>query len=154
MHKGFTLIEVLIAVVIISVVGLGLLQAGANNTKLIHHMDVTQGDRELFSLALLSADIENHGKRLDFYETVRSKFALNDAMITHLKAHSYQYYHEEHATIDFMGGFLSIIKGFLEEQGKEDQLENLENLYIRIDKVSMHTDKSAAHGYTIQVLEE
>ena len=154
MRKGFTLIEVLIAVMIISVVGLGLLQVGANNTKLIHHMDATQGDRELFSLALLNADIENHGDTQDFYETVNSKFALNDTVMNYLKAHSYQYYHEEHTTIDFMGGFLGIIKGFLEEQGKEDQLQNLENLYLRIDKVSMHTEKSAAHGYTIQVIDE
>lgn len=78
MRKAFTLIEVLFAVMIMSLVGLALLQSSSNNTKLISHNAHKNGFVHLSSIFVLNMDetLHNSSKTLD--DLLDKKYKLDD----------------------------------------------------------------------------
>ena len=90
MRKAFTLIEVLLAVVILSVSGLALLQSAANNTKSIHYMLSKKKFMHLFSIFALNMDETLHNTSKSFEDLLDKKYTLDDDTRRFLKEKRYE----------------------------------------------------------------
>lgn len=146
MRKAFTLIEVLVASAIISIVALALLQTHSHNTKLIRYMKTQYHTKELFSLVLLNADEKWHNSQKTLYDIIPKKFQINDDDTRKwLKDKSFDYLHDELSSIDLLETDLS---EFVSSTNGIDE-SSLPDITLLIDKVSISGKEGGALGYTV-----
>ncbi len=146
MRKAFTLIEVLVATAIISVVALALLQTHSNNTKLMRHIDKQYRTRELFSVVLLNAQKSWDGSTKSLHNILSRKFNIKDGdTIRWLKDNSIKYDQDELSSINLIDTDLG---EFASGVGNIDK-SSLPNITLLLDKVSMGTENGGVSGYTI-----
>ncbi|NWF66105.1 MAG: type II secretion system protein [Campylobacterales bacterium] len=161
MKKSFSLIEILVAVAIISVVGLALLQSGANNTKLINYMNEKKEMKELFSIVLLNSNEQWHNREKTLYDFVSKKFNIDDDDIRkELKEIRIDYKDDEFSRLDL----------FADTDSAQNQLDTRANnintdkndlintddfdFKIVINQVFVKGQKDNAFGYTVKLEQE
>lgn len=99
MRKGFTLIEVMVAVMIISVVILGLLQLFANNTHIFFQLDKKVEYNQYLSVFLANQKYGFEDKKTNMYELL-SDFDVNDDLRRQLKEQKVEVMYQELEVID------------------------------------------------------
>lgn len=89
MQKAFTLIEVLFAVAIMSLVGLALLQSSANNTKFMTYHAQKNSFVQLSSIFMLNMNETLHNSSKTLEEVLNKKYNLDDDTRQILKEKTY-----------------------------------------------------------------
>lgn len=158
MKKSFSLVEILIAAAIISVVGLALLQSGANNTKLINYMNEKKEMRELFSIVLLNSNEEWHNREKRLYDFVEKKFNIDDDDIRReLKDIKIDYKDDEFSKLNLFGDSDSEMEDRANNLNiNEDEFINKDefDFKIIINRVFVKGEKDNAFGYTVKLDEK
>ena len=142
MRHAFTLIEVMVAVVIISYVGWGVLALGQNTT---HNLEVIKTQQNIAMIAsplLIEANINNHNKNRSLYDFLKERYVLNcDPMIDMLKGIKLEYKQKEFAFIH-MG------------DGDEDEvIEGAPKMGLSIQKIWVNDSKAGTTAYTFEVVQ-
>ncbi len=144
MRKAFSLVEVLVASSIASLVGLALLQNHSNNAKLIQTMSQKYQVKEEFSLVLLNADAKFDGSDKLLYDMVASRFKIkDDEFISYLKSKKFSYSHDELSSINLLDMDLEELEGL--------ETQNIPKLNLLIDKLSIKATQGSAFGYLVSV---
>jgi prepilin-type N-terminal cleavage/methylation domain-containing protein len=99
MRKGFTLIEVMVAVMIISVVILGLLQLFANNTHIFFQLDKKMQNNQHLSVFLASQKYGFEDKKTTMYDLL-SDFDMHSDLRRELKNKKVEVLYQELEVID------------------------------------------------------
>lgn len=99
MRKGFTLIEVMVAVMIISVVILGLLQLFANNTHIFFALDKKMQNNQYLSAFLASQKYGFEDKKTTMYDLL-SDFDMQSDLKRELKNKKVDVIYQELEVID------------------------------------------------------
>jgi len=96
MKKGFTLVEIVITVMIISIVGMGLLQTHSNSMKTLELIN-SRMEVNKFSTFIFSNISKNlHKKQRTVYEFIKDRYQINDDdIIDYLKSATYLYTQNE-----------------------------------------------------------
>ncbi len=144
MRKAFTLVEVLVSVTIISIVVLGLLNSNATNSKLSKNLSNKYAQKSEFSIILLNANENFHGKNKNLYDFVREKFKIkNDDLRSWLKDKKVLYTDKKFSSIKLL------------ELGKEEfediDRENLLDITFNISKVSAMSKNANNSGFTFNL---
>lgn len=148
MRKAFTLVEVLVAAGIISIVGLALLQSHSTNTKLINRMSTQYHIKEEFSLVLLNANVNYSGSTKTIYDFVSQKFSIdNDDIRKWLKSRRLSYKDKEFSTIKLTDADMEEITSQVE--GLDDS--NLPDLVFVINRVKSNTKDGSAQGFKVKL---
>lgn len=91
MKKAFTIMETVIAVLIVSIVGMGVMESGSNYTRLFGNIEKKSLDFERMSAIGLNASEDHKGftRSLDDFS---KKFSIkNDKIIDYLKTVEFKY---------------------------------------------------------------
>lgn len=107
MRKAFTLIEVLFAVIIMSLVGLALLQSSANNTKLIAYNAHKNSFTLLASTFMLNMNDTLHHSTKSLDELLNKKYKFDDNTREFLKDKSLTFERVERDEITLKKTFIS-----------------------------------------------
>lgn len=148
MRKAFTLIEVIVATSILSIVALGLLQVHSSNTKLIERMSEKYHLQEEFSLVLLNSNQGWHNSNKSLFDFVSQNIQINnDKLKTWMKNYKVNYTDKEFSKIELLSKdieqFSSILDGV--------DIEKLPELKLVVNKISMSTSQGGGHGYTVRL---
>ena len=102
MKKGFTLVEIIITVMIISIVGMGLLQTHSNSMKTLELIN-TRMKVNKFSTFLFGNISKNlHKKQRTVFEFIKDRYQINDdEIINYLKSETYLYTQNELFFLNF-----------------------------------------------------
>jgi len=102
MKKGFTLVEIVITVMIISIVGMGLLQTHSNSMKTLELIN-SRMEVNKFSTFIFSNISKNlHQKQRTVYEFIKDRYQINDDdVIDYLKSATYLYTQNELIFLNF-----------------------------------------------------
>ena len=143
-RNAFTIIEVMVAVLIISFVGWGLLQMQQNT---LHNITVVEDNFNtacVVSPLLLQADKKNHNKSKDLYSFIKDRYNIKyDPMISEMKKAKISYWHKDFA-------FISLEEG--EENIKEAGIPT-PKLGLSIQKVIVKEGKGSATLYSFEVVQ-
>lgn len=129
--NAFTLIEVMVAVMIISVVIMALIQMYANNTHIFSSFK-KQTKINQYSSVLISND--NYGfenKRIHLYDMVRD-FDLEDDLRRELKELKVKVIYKELQTID------------MSEQDSDEEIQTSSGLVLEIGKSTIQLEESSS----------
>jgi len=94
-HKAFTLVEILVAVVIVGTLGFAILQSIANNTKLIDYTYHKKSFIFASSIFALNMHDANHQNTMSFYELIQGKYLLDDVTRKSLEVKQFDLTHED-----------------------------------------------------------
>ena len=136
--KAFSLIEVLISIIILSIVGVGLFQISANSKHNFSYIENKKRFDALASIAFVHNNIAKHNKDKNLYEFLRYDFNLSkyDELRKILKDYNIHYSHES----------ISDIKPF------EDDNETQENmLTITINKITINNKSNQTSSLSISI---
>ena len=136
MRSGFTLIEVLFAIVLISTMALAMLQSVGNNTKL---MGLAKENKRTFhQLSLLSgnADESMHSKEKSLYDLLEKKYDFDDDTRRYLDSIEYEIEVEELDTIDL-----------------KIQESNEQSASFLLKRMKFSDEQNSAHVYSLEVME-
>ncbi|HIC11010.1 MAG TPA: type II secretion system protein [Campylobacterales bacterium] len=96
MKRGFTLVEVLVAVLIISVVGVALLKMRGDMVRSLSLVDSRMKVNRFSSFIFGKVSKKLHGKNLEVYEYVKERYNIkDDDLIHYLKSAKYEYRQDE-----------------------------------------------------------
>lgn len=96
MKQGFTLIEVIIAVVIISVVGLALLQMRGDTIRSLKLIETRMEVNKYSSFIFGTISKDLHGKNLEVYDYIKDRYFIkDDELIHYFKSAKYEYRQDE-----------------------------------------------------------
>ena len=96
MRRGFTLAEVLVAVLIISVVGVALLKMRGDMVRSLSLVDSRMKVNQFSSFIFGKVSKNLHGKNLEVYEYVKERYNIKDNDLIHyLKSAKYEYRQDE-----------------------------------------------------------
>lgn len=102
MKKGFSLIEVLIATVILSVVGIALLQMGSKNQKINRYIDQKSSIAHLASVVGFHHNINFNKTEKTLYDFLKSDYKIDNFDIKKmLEEQKVRYVEQKVATVDF-----------------------------------------------------
>lgn len=148
MRKAFTLVEVLIAAVLVSVVVVGLFQSSQNNLLLIDFAKKKEATNEIFSLILLNENEEWNRSEKDLYEFIKDKFDIkNDDLKTYLKNQKVLYSQEEANLIDLSEAYAEKLLDI-----KDENLQNIQELLpkIQVDKLLISSKEHKVYGFVFK----
>ncbi len=146
--KAFTLIEVLIAVMLLAIAGAALMQVSINNK---NNFELT-ANRVIFdeevSIPLTHRDKKYHKTTKDLYTYLSAEYNLtNDEIIKFLKSKKFSYEQKN----------FSVIKPFEDENESEISLNpnqdqtNIPSLTINIDKITIFDKENSFTAYTMRL---
>ncbi len=146
MRKAFTLIEVLVAVGIISLVVMGLLNSNSINGRLSKRLSKQFHQKEEFSIILLNANENFHNKEKNLYSFLRKKFNIkNDELRKWLKDKKFDYTDEDFSQIKLLDLDIEELSG-----GAYDK-SSMPNLVFNIKKVQASNETGSTLGYTFSL---
>ncbi|MFA6196183.1 MAG: type II secretion system protein [Sulfurimonas sp.] len=140
-RRAFTLIEVMVAVMIISVVILALLQMFANNTHIFSQLTKQAKINQYASLFLANPDYGFETKSVSLNELV-SDFKVNDALNSELKNSKVEIVYQKTEQIDMSEYDDKNREKEKLELNKEDKSVN-SSMIFEIGKTVLKTDKSS-----------
>jgi len=117
---AFTLIEVMVAVVIISVVIMAFIKLFANNSHIFSTLDEKSKNNQYLSFLISPSDYGLENKEIVLYDLVQ-EFDLEDALRRDLKNIKVKLVYQELETID-MGEYESISESEIQEENKEEKI--------------------------------
>ena len=150
--NGFTLIEVLVSVVILSVVAVGLFDVSSKGKQnYIFLKEKTEFDR-LSSLALMHNDQKHHNKDKTLYDFVRYDYDIDDDDLRkYLKSKKVNYTHKEVSTFKPLDDSAS--DEFKEEQAEENPdaaaNQSFFTLTLVYEKITISDKHNATYAYKI-----
>ncbi len=140
-REGFTLIEVMIAVVIISTVIMALLEMFANNTHIFSALTKKTQINQYASFFISNPDVGlEEENSLTLYDLV-SDFPLEDSLRRELKEHKIKIVYQELETID-MSDFEESEEDSSEESSQEEKDVN-SNMIFEIGKTILNVKNSS-----------
>ncbi len=139
--RAFTLIEVMVAVMIISVVILALLQMFANNTHIFSQLTKQAKMNQYASLFLANPDYGFETKHVNLDDLV-SDFKVNDAINSELKKSKVEIVYQKIKQIDMSEYNDKNREKEKLEPSKENQTVH-SNMVFEIGKTVLKTDKSS-----------
>ncbi len=151
-NKGFTLIEVLVSVVILSVVAVGLFDVSSKGKQnYIFLKEKTKFDR-LSSLPLMHNDQKHHNKDKTLYDFIRYDYNIDDDDLRkYLKSKKVNYTHKEVSTFKPLDDKAS--EEFKEEQAEEDpdaaKNQDFFSLTLVYEKITISDKHNATYAYKI-----
>lgn len=146
--KAFTLMEVMVAVVILSVMSMTLLQVRNNNTHLNSYFAKKNKASSLMSIVSPYYDIKSHNKNLHLDDEVQKEFKIDDATRKYLKEFNLLYKNKTISTIDLLEDTTTKDQEeYTEETEKED--ENF-LLAVKIQKISISDENTKAFFYNLE----
>ncbi len=96
MRNGFSLVEVIISVLIISIVGFALLQMQSTTLKSLSLIETRLEVNEFSSLIFGKVTKDLHEKKRTAYEYIQDRYTIDsDDLIRYLKEREYEYTQEE-----------------------------------------------------------
>jgi len=102
MKRGFTLIEIVITVMIISVIGFALLQMQSNTIKTLELLDKRLKVNKYSSFIFSNISQNFHNKDKTVYEFIKDRYNLDDDdLILYLKEKEYGYTQDELFFLNF-----------------------------------------------------
>lgn len=137
MRKGFSLVEVIIATVIIAVVGISLLEMGTKNQKIDLYIDKKSSLSQYSSIISFhhKSDFNNLDKTL--FDFIEKDYDIDhDEVKKFLKSEKVSYKEQEILTLDF-------------GESNESE-ESKENMRLEIKKAIIFKDKIAADVYFLE----
>ncbi len=144
MRRAFTLVEVLVAVTIISVVVIGLLSSNATNAKLSKKLSNQYRHKEQFSIVLLNANERFHNREKSLYDFLATKFNIkNDELRRWLKEQKVSYIDKDFATV-------KILDLDTQDFGGYDK-SLVPDLAFSIQEVKAYNKNSISIGYTFNL---
>ncbi len=150
MTKAFTLIEVLVSVIILSYVGVGLLQISSNNKhNFIYLREKSHYDR-LASIAFIHNSPKYNHKTMNLYDYIRDDYTnIDDELRKYLKNIKVTYEEKEISTFKPLEEDKEDISSdFQENNGK---MQSALNLTINYDKITVSKEKSSTYVYKIYI---
>ncbi len=150
--KAFTLIEVLVSVVILSVVAVGLFDVSSKGKQnYIFLKEKTEFDR-LSSLAFINNNQKYHNKDKTLYDFIRYDYNIDDDDLrTYLKSKKVNYTHKEVSTFKPLEDKEG--KEFKEEQAEEnpDAAANQDffTLTLVYEKITISDKHNSTYAYKI-----
>jgi len=151
MRKSFTLVEILISAMLISVVAMALLQVSGNNTKMLDFIHKKSRITLLPSMFISNADEKDHNSKLYLYDILRKTYPSlnNDDVIAMLKEYNPLYREEIISTIDLSENDEEIVD---DEYAYYDDEEKEENpLIITISKITLSLKNQSAYLYKMSL---
>ncbi|KIM12021.1 MAG: hypothetical protein KU37_04070 [Sulfuricurvum sp. PC08-66] len=102
--RGFTIVEVLVAVIILTFAGWGILQSQSQSSFMMRSNHIAW-QMQLSSMPFLVTGNENlHGKEMTLYEFLSPRYNItHDEVVTALKAQKYSYSQKEFTYISLDG---------------------------------------------------
>lgn len=137
MRKGFSLVEVIIATVIIAIVGISLLEMGTKNQKIDLYIDKKSSLSQYSSIISFhhKPDFNNLDKTL--FDFIEKDYDIDhDEVKKFLKSEKISYKEQEILTLDF-------------GESNESE-ESKENMRLEIKKAIIFKDKIAADVYFLE----
>ncbi len=136
-RRAFTLIEVLISVVILSIVGVGLMQISINSKKNYEFLrDKSRFDR-LSSIAFMHNSNEFHNQEKSLYRFIEDSYDdVDDEIRKYLDEIKVNYSQEEFSTLSFGD----------DENSTQNSGMNLTLIY---EKISLYNKKNSTFAYKI-----
>jgi prepilin-type N-terminal cleavage/methylation domain-containing protein len=120
LKKAFTLVEVIISILIISVMGFALLQMHSNTLKSLDLLDKRLEVNKFSSFIFSKVSEDLHGKRKTVYEYIKDRYVIDDDdLIRHLKLRTYEYSQDEVYFLNF--GENGDINSSILSSSKEDR---------------------------------
>ena len=102
MRQGFSLIEVMIATVILAIVGVALLQMGSKNQKIDHFVDEKSSIAQLTSVIGFHHDPKFNKTEKTLYDFLKSDYTIDNTDIkSFLDSRRVRYVEQNMMTIDF-----------------------------------------------------
>ena len=102
MRQGFSLIEVMIATVILAIVGVALLQMGSKNQKIDHFVEEKSSIAHLTSVIGFHHDPKFNKTDKTLYDFLKSDYAIDNTDIkSFLEGRRIRYVEQKIMTIDF-----------------------------------------------------
>ncbi|MDR2081553.1 MAG: type II secretion system GspH family protein [Campylobacteraceae bacterium] len=139
MIKAFTLVEVLIAVVIVFTAGLGLLSVSSNSSKIIQYAKSKNQANMLFSVAVLN-NLCGEDTDTNLYDAVKPKFVIkDDKLITALKEQNLTCTSEE-----------ALNMNLADSKEIERTIEDIPQAVFIINKITASINGANTLGYEIK----
>ena len=150
MGRGFTIVEILISVMIVSVVGLALLQVSSNNTKMLNYIHKKSEITLLPSAIISHADENDHNRKLYMYDLLRKSYPRldNDDVISILREYEPIYKEEIISTIDLSE---EDSENQDDEYGYYDDSSNENPIVITISKISISFENQSTYLYKLSL---
>ena len=152
MRKGFTLIEIMIAAAIASIVGLALLQMNANTTHLFSHIRSSSNMAETLSLIGEHGDLKYNHTDKTLYDILDKSYAItNDELRHFLEKNKYSYNEKVIDTITFgEDGEIQEEEDIQDDSANRDDLEAQAPL-IQFELIQISIKSPTQKGYILQV---
>lgn len=142
-HKAFTIIEVMVSVVIVSLVGWGLLQTQAQSTYNVKHSLQVWKTALLAGPLIVHANQNLHNKEKTLYAFLQPRYHFTyDPMINALKAKKLHYIQKEYT-------FISLSPD--ENQTDDQSGVAMQNQGLYIDKVYIKSDLGTASAFAFRL---
>lgn len=150
--KAFTLMEVMVAVVILSVMSLTLLQVRSNNTHLNSYFTNKDKASSLMSIVSSYYDIKSHNKNLHLDDEVQKEFKVDDNTRKYLKEFNFLYKNKVIATIDLLQETDTNETTEEDIYANEEENQKEENflLAVKVQKINISDEKTKAFFYNLE----
>jgi len=148
MHKGrngFTLIEVMVSVVIISTVIMALIELFANNTHIFASLSKKNQTSQSLSFLMSNKDYGFKDEKISLNDLVQD-FNLETDLRRKLKDSKVEIIYQEVDTID-----MSEFDGSDEEENENEEKESNSNMVFEIGKTVLKSKDSSSSMLRIQV---
>jgi prepilin-type N-terminal cleavage/methylation domain-containing protein len=151
MSRGFTLIEVLVSIIILSVVVVGLFEISSNNKNNFMFLTNKNEFDRLSSLAFIHNDQKHHNSDKELYELIRADYTIDDDDLRkYLKEKKIHYTHEEFTIFNPLDDS-SEDEG--SESSQEDKNETGFNFALVYDKITVSDKENSTYAYKIYLQE-
>ena len=144
--QAFTLLEVIIAAILISLMSIGILQLQSNTT---HNLSVLKNQKNMEQLAssmLSQPDAKLHNKSQDLYTFLKDRYTIDyGPLIASLKNYKLHFSQKEVSSID-----LDFAKLKAEEEGSLD--DNAPKLTLLIKSNELKQSSSSAKTLSFELL--
>ena len=149
--KAFTLMEVMVAVTILSVMSLTLLQVRNNNTHLNSYFLNKSKASSLISIVSPYYGTESHNKNLHLDSKVQNNFRIDDVTRTYLKKFDFLYTNKVISTIDLLEDTAEDNETNEEENYEEEESKD-ENflLAVKVQKINISDKKIKSFFYNLE----
>jgi len=144
---AFTLIEVMVAVVIISVVIMAFIKLFANNSHIFSTLDEKSKNNQYLSFLISPSDYGLENKEIVLYDLVQ-EFDVEDALRRDLKNIKVKLVYQELETID-MGEYDSISESEIQEENKEEKIAS--SMVFEIGKTVLKIQNTSVSMLRIRV---